>query len=237
MSTPKSPLIALKSYEKSREIPNFLGIMSQDCHLPPSLFQALSPHVMEWEPGVWIFDLRFTKKFWQIQAQIQGISGPAIIEQILNEEDALDYLGVLAKHPWQLVFMLAEIKEQARSSKQELIHLEGPFGQSLLKQAGWTAWHTACQTFCAHWETIGSKQFKEHRLASKIKLLQASMKRLGIPGPNQLPVSSFESMKRRFGKSIATLWEWSLLEARQDKKQIQGLFSEEEGQSWGFPWI
>ena len=232
-----SPLINLKAYEKSREIPNFLGIHSQATQdLPPYLFQALSPHVMEWEEGMWIFDLRFTKRFWQTQAKIQGISGPTMIEQVLGQED-WQYIGVLAKHPWQLVFILTEIKEQASASKGELIHLQGPFGQSLLKNARWPAWFAACKVLCSHWETKGSKQFKEHRLASKLRLLQASMDRLGVKGPNQLPVSSFESMKRRFGKSLATLWEWSLLETLQNQAQAQGLFTEEEGQSCEFPWI
>ncbi|MFK7824057.1 MAG: hypothetical protein AB8G05_07870 [Oligoflexales bacterium] len=233
----KSPLITLKAYEKSRDIPNFLGIHSTVRQkLPAYLFQALSPHVMEWERGIWIFDLRFTKKFWQTQARIQGISGPAMIEQVLDEDD-WQYIGIFAKHPWQLVYMLTEIKEQASPDKRELIHLQGPFGQSLLKQAGWPAWFAACKTLCAHWETKGSRQFKEDRLASKIRLLQASMDRLGVKGPNQLPRSTFESMKRRFGRSFATLWEWSLLEASPNKKQAQGLFTAEEEQGFDFPWI
>lgn len=236
---PSSPLIPFKIYEKSRQLPNFLGLHSPGVQqLPASLKQGISPHVMEWQQGLWIFDLRFTKKFWQVQAQTQGISGPAIIEQVLKQEDWL-YLGAFANHPWQLVFILTEMSESANINKQELINLQGPFGQSLLKQASWPAWFSACKTLCTHWQTKGSKEFKEQQLASKIKLLKASMDRLGINGPNQLPAKTFESMKRRFGKCLATLWQWSLVEANPilNTKQAQGLFADQDGQHFGFPWI
>jgi len=197
---------AVNSHEE--RLPNYMAVSLER---EPDSLMALSPRIMHWHDNVWLVDLQVSASYWRVQALQQDCDVMDIVRSILTHTIASDegfYRAALADHPWQAILLFEAMEHRSLAG---LLKLEAPFGASVYREISWATWWSSSLNFAKHCELtqLEKRKFNGGQFRSRCSQMQKAMKRLGIKTPWGLSEMDPMQIKRRFGKAMHDLCQWS----------------------------
>jgi hypothetical protein len=135
---------------------------------------------------------------------------------------AAPYQAVMAKNPWQAIFLLNHIKERKMGG---LLNATGLRAQPFYEQSSWAAWWQGLRVLAHHFKKVKRKGFKPSEFSKQCLRMKESVARLGALTPHQLHVDH-GSLARRFGAILGEVWEWTWQPLCENGRELDH----------GFPW-
>jgi hypothetical protein len=165
----------------------------------------LSPHVMRWSETIWLLDLTPVVSYWMTIAKKTRCD----LIECFNIQRFFER-GVLAGNPWQAVLLLHALRERNLSGLWSFDAAQ--FGSvtrfsslSLWQSLSWSAWQESIKELACHLTPA-----KREALLRGSRELENVAKKLNVTSPYGL--AQFKQalpLKRRFGKALASVWEWT----------------------------
>ena len=212
---------------------NFLAIEGE--FSPMATPTLLTPRLMQWRQGVWLLDLSSCHRYWQGQAAKQRCSVTALIEDILRRCLGPTMRAVMAEHPWRALLALGQMRARDLNG---FLDLQQTFGRAFYQQVSWDCWFRLAEELGIHAENQSWPRFKLTTLRRQVRQMEAVIGHIqpqAIPGRGlaQSYISSWRqveaaSIRRRFGATLALLWQWSFPHIDQPEPQTHRL---------EFPWL
>jgi hypothetical protein len=203
----------------------------------PARLTALTPRVMRWSEGVWLMDLSVCRSYWQTNAQRLHKQPLTLIREVLvrrlttSEQSAHDsqadqpLRATLADHPWPALLVLDVMTERRLDG---FLPLETPFAQTLYRDVVWNGWMDAARIIAEHLDAAKTVPFNAANYKRQCKQLLASVRRLRLASPWELRSAAALSVRRRFGATLAALWDWTFPESQTPEAHAAALAA--------FPW-
>jgi hypothetical protein len=188
-------------------IPNFLCVASE--HADESARTMFTPKVMKWRDDTWLMDLTGSKRYFSARASRLSIDTEAMLRAMLGECHSHvegGFCAALADQPWMAALLVAHMKERGMKG---LLNAYSQFGQSAYQQLDWGVWLGEAEHMAEFFVAAKVKRFSAATFRKQLKLLKAAVMRLGQKRPQQLFDANEGAMNRRFGGTIALMWEWS----------------------------
>ncbi|MCX6106361.1 MAG: hypothetical protein NTY08_11090 [Proteobacteria bacterium] len=202
--------------------------------LLPSLSPTvLTPRVMHWHEQTWLLDLSSCHSYWQSQAIRQQTAVHTLVEDILRRSLGTNMRAVMADHPWQALLALAQMRARTLNGMLDLRH---KFGRAFYQQVDWDAWFSCAEELSTHATTLAWPRFHAAVFRRHLRQMQAVISQIqpANPPPQHAPWhwrgTEPPSMRRRFGTTVALLWEWSFPRPGTDRQEPQT-------HPLGFPWL
>jgi hypothetical protein len=181
--------------------------------------QTFTHRVMRWAADVWILDLTGFEGYWRNRATAVGLRPGGLWRRVLDRlfgEVPLEmadqvvvfapaYRAACAGNPWLGVLMLQALREENITG---LVFEHSRRGRSLLQELSWEAWWQAIDGIIEHLAG-GRRGFKPAGFRGQCRRLQAAAPRLGFGRPGEMQVLNADSVRRRFGRELADLWQWT----------------------------
>jgi len=208
-------VIDLAELSKDDEFPVFAAIYSP---LPGNPF-VLSPSAMKWSDKLYLCRLNDCKHFWLSQKKKLRCKLTDLFEPLLQYHYGEEYVAVFGNHPWQCLLYL---HYQLRHEGQGFFLLESRLNRNIYKTLDWECWFEPQQELADHLMTINARGFRADSFYSYQARLRRFIHRIGITTPHDMIAADANSVKRRFGKWLGLIWQWSC--------------SESSELEW-FPWI
>ena len=218
--------------------------------LLPSLSPTvLTPRVMHWHEQTWLLDLSSCHSYWQSQAIRQQTAVHTLVEDILRRSLGTNMRAVMADHPWQALLALAQMRARTLNGMLDLRH---KFGRAFYQQVDWDAWFSCAEELSTHATTLAWPRFHAAVFRRHLRQMQAVISQIQPANPPPQHASHHSalsthtphtphipwhwrgteppSMRRRFGTTVALLWEWSFPRPGTDRQEPQT-------HPLGFPWL
>ena len=184
--------------------PLYLAINQSD--IPPKHLRSLTPRVMLWNEDTWLMDLAPCLSYWQAKAKMTDRSLLELCQEVLKPLTSDSPRVGVAPHPWQAILLVHILKEK---SLKGFINYASSFGRSLFQQLSWEIWWACTLEARDHLVKAGQKKVTLKNLNREIRLMQRAIQKLRLQQPKDLNHISALGIKRRFGPTISTLWEWA----------------------------
>ncbi len=207
-------------------LPAFLAVATTV--VDPARLTALTPRIMQWADGVWLMDLSACRSYWQTNAQRLRMQPLALLREVLERTLSTPEAPVraaLADHPWPAVLVLGVMGARRLSG---FMQLETPFAQALYRDIVWADWMGAAEVAATHFAAHKTVPFNGPNYRRQCKQLLAAARRLRLAGPWELRAAAAPSVRRRFGPTLAALWEWTFPESPTPDAQATAVAA--------FPW-
>lgn len=133
--------------------------------------------------------------------------------------------AALADHPWAAVLLLGAMTERRLTG---FLPLETPFAQNLYRGIVWDDWLDAAKAAAEHLAVNRTAPFNAASFRRDCHQLKTSVSRLRLATPWDLRAAAALAVRRRFGATLATLWEWTFPESPSPVTRNAALVS--------FPW-
>ena len=170
---------------------------------------TLSPRVMRWSEDVTLIDLTPTQSYWQQQACERGVSFVEMLMHTMAHDplQSSDHqTSVLATNPWQAVLAL---KTFAHRNTGTFLDLSSGLGKNIHRDLAWDDWWASCEEFSHHLHVIDRKTSAPTSLRRNMRAMQQTIERLQATKPAALKELDTPSIQRRFGITLARLWDWA----------------------------
>lgn len=208
-------VIDLAELGRDDEFPFYAAIYSP---LPGSPF-VLSPTAMRWGDKLYLCRLADCKQFWLGHKKKLRCKLTDLFEPLLKHHYGEEYVAVFGKHPWQcLLYLHYQLRHEGRG----LYLLESRLNRNIYKTLDWDCWFAPQQALADHLISINASGFRAESFGSYQARMQRFIDRIGIATPHDMITADANSIKRRFGKWLGLIWQWS--------------FSDSSELEW-FPWI
>lgn len=207
-------------------LPHFLAVATPIDD--PACLMALTPRVMRWSDDVWLMDLSVCRSYWQANAQRLNKQPLVLIQTILERTLATadqPLCAALADHPWPAILVLGAMRERRLTG---FMQLETPFTQALYRDIIWSGWMAAAGVIAVHFANRKTLPFNGAQYQRQCKQLVAAARRLRLASPWELRTAAALSVRRRFGQTLAALWEWTFPPSQSPHAQAEALAA--------FPW-
>jgi len=182
---------------------------------------VLTPRFMHWHEGVWLLDLSVCHTYWHTQAHQHETSVGALVDEILRRSLQPGMRAVMADHPWRA---LLAVRQMRLRDLRGLLDLRQHFGSAFYQQVSWEAWQECAEELGTHAAICKWPRFDPDAFKRQLKHMQAVIERIeppqahariggsqakGAATPHSWRSVDALAMRRRFGTTIALLWEWS----------------------------
>ncbi|MBC7658849.1 MAG: hypothetical protein H7249_04000 [Chitinophagaceae bacterium] len=188
------------------EILEFIAIFCPDEKFQDAL-QNLSPKTMQWQPDLWVIDMRACRAFWLHTA---GRKDTKVNTMIADQLTALfaetDYYGAAAATPWEAILLVKAAREKGFHG---MIHFSSRLGRNLLRGISWDLWWESCREYAENNSKIRSRNHTDSILSKGRTAMTLAMQRLGCARPDLLRTLPSSHIRRRFGSLIAEVWQLS----------------------------
>lgn len=233
-----------RTQEKEKELPAFLAInfaTRQD-----EYNHVLTPNVMVWSETSLLMDLSQCRKYWaamagssrrntcsERSASAKNGSAATLIKEILDKiYGEASYSAAFAPDPWRAVLLMEHMEKR---NLKGLLNFSDPFGQAAFAQLAWDSWFSAAHCIASKYEILKQPKFNPASFHRNIKLMSAAVLRLKLKGPQQLYQADSLAVKRRFGKDLAKLWEYTYPQLPEETHAI--FFQAAAPLLSDFPWL
>lgn len=208
-------VIDLAELSRDDEFPFFAAIYTPVDSNP----FVLSPTAMYWGDKIYICGLSDCKQFWLDQKKKLRCKLTDFFEPLLKHHYGEEYVAVFGNHPWQCLLYL---HYQLRHEGKGLFLLESRLNRNIYKTLDWGCWFAPQQALADHLISINARSFRAESFHSYQARMQRFIHRIGIETPHDMIAADANSIKRRFGKWLGLIWQWS--------------FTDSSELEW-FPWI
>jgi len=211
-------------------------------HLPQendeSILHALSTFIMLWseEEKIWLIDLRPFSSYWQTRAQSSRLPLMSVLRKVLHQvfvpnqrkakQDVLELIppfqASCAVSPWKALLLLLSLRER---NTKAFVSEEQDFARTLMRELSWSVWWQALEQLNKH---LPSKE--RNALSQGSRRLEHAVARLGFRNVQNMSVLNAPGVRRRFGKAIAEIWQWSFAFSKDDE------LGENTHLLYSFPW-
>ncbi|MBP9708186.1 MAG: hypothetical protein KBD78_11115 [Oligoflexales bacterium] len=216
---------------RNKELPAFLAInfvIRQD-----EYNHVLTPNVMAWSETSLLMDLSQCRKYWTAMAVSKNIHPPTLIKEILDKiYGEASYSAAFAPDPWRALLLMHHMEER---NLKGLLNFSDPFGQAAFAQLAWDSWFSAVRCIASKYEILKTPKFNLAAFHRNIKLMKAAVLRLKLKGPQQLYQADSLALKRRFGKDLAKLWEYTYPQRIEETHPI--FMQDTDSNPSDFPWL
>lgn len=180
---------------------------------------ALSPTAMRWGENINLCRLADCKSFWLNQKKKLCCKLVDLFDPLLQHHYGEDYIAVFGEHPWQcLLYLEYQLKHQARG----LYLLQGRLNQNIYKTLDWACWFSAQTRLTEHLTAVNAVGFRLQSFSAQQARMRRFIQRIGVATPDDMNAAEANSIRRRFGKWLGQIWQWSFT----DSSELQF-----------FPWI
>ncbi len=216
----------------------YLAIELKDEDASGTILQALSPIIMRWDQSIWLVDLSSCASYWSQGAERNHLSITIFLKKILHDLYGDSFRATLARHPWQAVLILNEMKQRQLPG---FLVISSPFGQSLLQDLSWDSWWECIDSLIPNLTQANRRRWNPAVFKRQCRDLKRIAKRLGLASAGHLQSMPTAGIIRRFGATLGELRDWTY-EAPNSAKKIKDhgnmtlLFEEKDAFSSGFPW-
>lgn len=204
-----------------------------------SLLLLFTPHLMHWHGSVWVLDMTTTASYWQARAKsvrsatLLAAAADAmtdlfrtILQQLFPDHH---YRACLAATPWHGLLAVYHMRER---QLQGLLSLGEPMGQAFFQNISWDVFFGAAGHCGAHFAAprsegdniVAHKGYNATRYARQQRQMLGAVTRLRVERPAQLNTATAAAISRRFGSTLAMLWDWTFVR------------EETQAQVRAFPW-
>lgn len=164
-------------------------------------FMRITPHVMQWNTHTYILDLTTVTQYWTQIATEQNLSFSEFLPRILAELPHPPKRVTTADHPWRSLVALAVISHRPAIT---FLDVQNPLGRKILHEVDWNDWIVLCKELRDHLLMAGSKNIQV-----SFSAITKTIDRMRITRLAQMADVDAAAMQRRFGKLVATAWDWT----------------------------
>lgn len=201
-------VIDLAELSRIDDFPVYAAIYSP---LPGSPF-VLSPGVMQWSDRIYLCRLDDCRHFWLDQKKKLRCKLTDLFEPLLQYHYGEDYVAVFGNHPWQcLLFLHYQLEHQGSG----LFLLESRLNRNIYKTLAWDCWFAPQQQLADHLNSINARGFRAASFHSGQSRMQRFIDRIGIASPHEMIAADANSIRRRFGKWLGLIWQWSFCDSNE----------------------
>lgn len=202
----QASVIDLAELRGRNEFPAYAAIYSSS---PDHLF-ALSPTVMRWSESISLSRLEDCKSFRLNQKKKLRCKLKDLFDPLLKYHYGEDYVAVFGEHPWQCLWYL---EYQLQHQAQGLFLLQGRLNLNIYKTLDWECWFGAQARLVKHWTALNAAGFRTESFNAQQARMRRFIQRIGIAGPHAMQTADANSIRRRFGKWLGLIWQWSFTES------------------------
>lgn len=203
---PTTPIFDLLPHS-AQPLPAFLALTTGASELAETAI--LTPEVMKWSPGTWLFDLRSCHEFWHRRAQSQGMMPVALIQHLLRLYcGSNEFHAAGADHPWQAVLMVGALQARAMAG---LVMKASAFGQRLYRELNWPIWLAAADQLRIHLDAHPRSGRSD--ITCELAQLKRAVERMNLRTLRGFAGVRSASLQRRYGLMIAAMWRWTHAQA------------------------
>ena len=208
-------IIDLAELSRDDDFPFFAAIYSP---LDSNPF-VLSPTAMHWGDRIYICRLSDCKHFWLDQKKKLRCKLIDFFDPLLSHHYGEEYVAVFGNHPWQcLIYLHYQLGHEGRG----LFLLESRLNRNIYKTLDWDCWFAPQQALSDHLTSINARGFRAESFHAYQARMQRFIHRIGIETPHDMVAADANSIKRRFGKWLGLIWQWTF----SDSSELES-----------FPWI
>jgi hypothetical protein len=182
-------------------------------------FMSITPRVMRWNASTYILDLTTVTQYWTQIATEQGMSFTDFLPKLFAQLPHPPERITMADHPWRALVTLSVILTRPTLN---FLDVQSHLGRKILHEVSWINWFELCRELRDHLIAAGSKNIQV-----SFSAMTKTVERMHITHVAQMADVEAPAMQRRFGKLIATAWEWTW---SKPKSATDNNFSD------GFPW-
>lgn len=186
-------------------------------------FLSITPKLMRWNDRTYILDLSSVITYWTHLAEQEVLSLDEFLQKLLQNLPTPPRKAILADHPWKGLIGLAALKNRPNL---HYVDIQSHFGRRIIHDVTWTEWIELCYELRDHF-AVNSKKTVQASFSSLMKVVE----RMRLTHITQMADMETTAIQRRFGKLIATAWEWTWRQP-----QLAGIFANETFTD-GFPWL
>ncbi|MBF0443451.1 MAG: hypothetical protein HQK54_16205, partial [Oligoflexales bacterium] len=200
--------------------------------LLPETSAVLTPRFMLWEENTFILDMTPVTAYWETKAARAGCDLAGILRRVLlsalnqgnNDPTTVNFIAVLAVHPWRALLLASFMKERGLSG---FLSLGERISESLYEQISWENLWEGIKIFSSH--AKGVPGFNSSDILKNMRKMKNSVEKLGLSAPSKLEKADFREITRRYGQIIGWLWETAF-------KYRQNTFTGSGCHRFAFPW-
>ncbi len=179
----------------------YLAIEGRD--LTAEQLRILTPRLMSWEDDVWLLDVTPCLSYWRQRAGTKGVFG--LFQDILKRFKPNPLRVCAAQNPWQAVLLMLLMRER---NMHGFVHIGQNFGLSIYQQLSWNIWWQGWVSLKRHFSAVTAKT-KQRKLEQEMRGAERAIERMRWANPYDCQHLSGESLKRRFGQTIAMVLMWT----------------------------
>ncbi len=204
----KTRVIDLAELRGRDEFPAYAAIFSST---PANPF-TLSPTAMRWSETIVISRLADCKSFWLNQKKKLRCKLTDLFDSLLQYHYGEDYVAVFGEHPWQCLWYL---DYQLHHQAQGLYLLQGRLNQNIYKTLDWECWFSAQAQLGKHLSATNAVGFRAESFSAQQGRMRRFIQRIGVTSPHEMKAADVNSIRRRFGKWLGLIWQWSFTDSRE----------------------
>ncbi len=164
-------------------------------------FLSITPRVMQWNRHTFILDLSHVTQYWTQIASEQDLSFTEFLPKLFESLSHRPSCVTIADHPWRALVALSVALERPTLS---FLDVQSHLGRKILHDVSWTNWLALCRELRDHLLATGSKNIQ-----ASFSAMTKTIERMRLSNISQMADVEATAMQRRFGKLIATAWDWT----------------------------
>ena len=207
-SDSQNNLINLTAFSGQDEVPPFLAIACKAENIN-TYIHCLTPEVMQWSDGIYLFDLRPCASYWAYQSKKNSSTLFDTYKHVLNSCFGETLTAVFSAHPWQSLFFLDYLSGNEMAG---IYSLASPLGKKIYKNIEWKHWFSGMPDLARHLENVNTKRFRASEFRSRQQQLKRFIKRLDLQGPYDLEQAEVIAIQRRYAGWLGQVWKWTFME-------------------------
>ena len=202
----KTRIIDLAELRGQYEFPTYAAIYSST----PSNAFTLSPTAMRWSEAITLSRLDDCKTFWLNQKKKLRCKLTELFDPLLQYHYGEDYVAVFGEHPWQcLLYLDYQLHHQARG----IYLLQGRLNQNIYRKLDWECWFRVQAQLGEHLSATSATGFRTESFNAQQGRMRRFIQRIGVTSPHEMNAADSNSIRRRFGKWLGLIWQWSFTES------------------------
>ena len=202
----RNRIIDLGELRGSDDFPAYAAVYSVEPDNP----HVLSPSAMRWSENTILSRLWDCRAFWLEQKKKLRCRLIDLFEPLLLHHYGEDYVAVLADHPWQcLLYLDYQLKHKARG----LYLLQSRLNRNIYRKLGWDYWFDSQSRLGEHLLAANARGFRPDSFRARQAQMRRFIERIGIATPYEMSAADANSIRRRFGKWLGLVWQWSFTES------------------------
>jgi hypothetical protein len=167
---------------------------------------VLSPTAMRWSEKIILFRLEECRSFWLNQKKKLRCKLTELLDALLRHHYGDGYVAVFGEHPWQcLLYLDYQLRQQA----QGLYLLQARLNRNIYQTLDWDCWFNPQARLAEHLLAINAAGFRPDSFSARQSRMRRFIQRIGVASPYEMSAADSNSIRRRFGKWLGLIWQWS----------------------------